>query len=130
MSEPSTVSGPEGRTAAERYRDVTAGIADAVAAQRRTDEEEATALARRLALLDARMLKVGERTALTRFAVRLHWETALEALLSEPWIVLRPFPRPDRTAGPDELDRADREMAEAHTRLMSLVTRPRWGFRR
>jgi hypothetical protein len=117
-------------TPAEQYKAIIAGIEAGTTAQRATDQARAKDLAKEFAELDATMRRVGQLTALTRFAVDLHWESALEALTAEPWMVLRPFPRPDPRADPDALHRIDEEMHAAYERLMSLVHRSKWGFRR
>ncbi|MCW0212486.1 MAG: hypothetical protein OJJ54_03935 [Pseudonocardia sp.] len=116
--------------AAARYREVTAGIAAAAQGLRDADRERALQLERRLGELDDRMARVGERTAMTRFTVDLHWEAALEALWGESWMTLRPFPAPDRTADPAHLDRLDQEVASTFDVLRDLVRRRGLGFRR
>jgi hypothetical protein len=124
----STPEQPESPAAA--YRRIASGIDEAVGAVRRQDELRATRLEQALAKIDARMRRVGERAALTRFSVELHWESALEALWAEPWMTVRPFPRPDPAADPARLDRYEREVDRTYTELMDLVARRRFGFRR
>ncbi|MFR9806717.1 hypothetical protein ACL02T_31160 [Pseudonocardia sp. RS010] len=124
----STADQPESPAAA--YRRITSGIDEAVGAVRRQDELRASRLEETLARFDERMRRVGERAALTRFSVELHWESALEALWAEPWMTVRPFPRPDPRAEPGRLDRYEREVERTHTELMGLVARRRFGFRR
>ncbi|MCE3550274.1 hypothetical protein LWC33_02230 [Pseudonocardia sp. RS11V-5] len=119
---------PESPAAA--YRRIASGIEQAVGAVRRQDEQRATRLEQALARIDARMRRVGERAALTRFSVELHWESALEALWAEPWMTVRPFPRPDTEADPAQLERYEREVDRTYTELMDLVARRRFGFRR
>ncbi|MCE0765236.1 hypothetical protein LWC35_20360 [Pseudonocardia kujensis] len=124
----STPDEPESPAAA--YRRIASGIEQAVGAVRRQDEQRATRLEQALARIDARMRRVGERAALTRFSVELHWESALEALWAEPWMTVRPFPRPDAEADPAQLERYEREVDRTYTELMDLVGRRRFGFRR
>ncbi|GAA2896259.1 hypothetical protein GCM10010472_63530 [Pseudonocardia halophobica] len=124
----STPDQPESPAAA--YRRIASGIDEAVGAVRRQDELRATRLEQALAKIDARMRRVGERAALTRFSVELHWESALEALWAEPWMTVRPFPRPDPDAEPARLEGYEREVDRTYTELMDLVARRRFGFRR
>jgi len=118
------------RSPAAAYKEVTAGIAAAAAELRERDATRVAELENALGRLDERMRRVGERTALTRFAVDLHWESVLEAMWSEPWMRVRPFPKPDPDADPAALDTHDRALHDAYVELMSLITRRRFGFRR
>ncbi|GAA1875402.1 hypothetical protein GCM10009836_65880 [Pseudonocardia ailaonensis] len=120
----------EQRSAAEAYKTVTSEISAAVEALRDKDEIEAAKLEHSLARLDDRMRRVGERTALTRFAVDLHWESVLEAMWSEPWMRIRSAPKPDPEADPAKLDQYDRDLGTTYESLMQLITRRRFGFRR
>jgi hypothetical protein len=45
-------------------------------------------------------------------------------------MTLRPFPAPDRTADPAQLDRLDREVASTFDTLRDLVRRRTFGLRR
>jgi muconolactone delta-isomerase len=128
--DPAPAHGAERDDAAARYREVTAGIAAAVEELRAKDRERALTLERRLGELDDVMARAGERTALTRFTVDLHWEAALEALWGESWMTLRTFPAPDEAADPNELDALDRQVASTFDALRDLVRRRGFGLRR
>ncbi|GAA4549308.1 hypothetical protein [Pseudonocardia xishanensis] len=117
-------------TAADDYRAEIRKITAVAEELRAQDEVRAAALERQLAVLDDRMGRVGERVAMSELAVRTHWETALDALWSEPWMTVPRFPRPDPEADPARLTRYEQEMYEAHAALMALVHRTRFGFRR
>jgi hypothetical protein len=119
---------------ADRYKAITAEITGAVEAVRERDRARAAELTRVLAELDDAMTRVGDRVALSRLAVELHWEAALEALWSESWMTLRPMPSPEptppgsgRRASLDELDEA---VAARFAELSDAVHRRRLGLRR
>lgn len=123
-------SGEQPDSPAAAYRRIASGIDEAVGAVRRQDELRAARLEQALARIDARMRRVGERAALTRFVVDLHWESALETLWAEPWMTVRPFPRPDPDADPGRLESYEREVDRTYSELIDLVARRRFGLRR
>jgi hypothetical protein len=112
-------------SAARRYKEIVAGVTAAAESLRELDRARAAVLARQLAERDAEMLRAGERAALTRLGIELHWEAALEALWVESWMKLRPRPGPDPSADPADLDALDAEVEEAAARLHDAVRR-RW----
>lgn len=117
-----------GESAAAAYRRITAEIGSVMGALREQDERRARVLEQRLGELDARMRQVGERAALTRFAVELQWEIALDELWGESWMTLRPYPQPDPHAEAANLDALDQEVER---RLAALQAELRWNpFRR
>jgi hypothetical protein len=111
--------------AARSYKEIVAEVSAAAEALREKDKARAAALIRQLVDRDAEMIRAGERAALTRFGVELHWEAALEALWVESWMKLRPRPGPDPSADPAEIDAYDVELEEAAARLQAAVRR-RW----
>jgi hypothetical protein len=117
-------------TAARRYKDVIAGLTAAADELRERNRERAAALARRLVELDDAMAGAGDRAALTRLGVDLHWEAALEALWAERWMTLRPRPAPDPLADPAELDGLDAAVAQRTAELLAAVRRRRFGLGR
>ncbi|MGI9001081.1 MAG: hypothetical protein ACR2GH_05385 [Pseudonocardia sp.] len=120
-------------TAAREYKDVTAGLTAAADALRERDRECAAALSRRLAQIEDDMLRTGERAALTRFGVELHWEAALDVLWVESWMELRPRPGPDPHVDPADLaDLAalDVEVEQRAAELQEAVRRRRFGLPR
>lgn len=116
--------------AGRAYKEVIAGITAAADALREHDRERAAALSRQLVRLEDDMLRAGERAALTRLGVELHWESALEALWVESWMKLRPRPGPDPRADPADLDALDAEVEECSAELRDAVRRRRLGFPR
>jgi uncharacterized membrane protein YccC len=116
-------------SAAREYKDVLAGLTAAADELRERDRERATALARRLVELDEAMARAGDRAAVTRFVVALHWEAALEALWAESWLTLRPQPAPDPAADPADLDALDAAVGERSAELQEAVRRRRLGLR-
>ncbi|WP_219413083.1 hypothetical protein [Pseudonocardia nigra] len=117
-------------TAGREYKEVVAGIAAAAEALRERDRERAAELARELAGLSDEMHRAGERAALTRMAVELHWEAALDALWTESWLKLRPRPGPDPRADTGRLAELDAEVERAAAELQEAVRRRRFGLRR
>ena len=116
-------------SAAREYKEVIAGITAAAEALRVRDRERAAELARELVGLADAMQGAGERAALTRLGVELHWEAALEALWVESWMKLRPRPGPDPRADPADLDALDVEVEERAAALQEAVRR-RFGLPR
>jgi hypothetical protein len=110
-------------TAAREYKEVVAGITAAAEALRERDRERAAALARELVGLADDMYGAGERAALSRLGVQLHWEAALEALWVESWMKLRPRPGPDPRADPADLDALDAEVEARAAELQEAVRR-------
>lgn len=123
MTEPRTGS------AAREYKQIIAGITAAADALRARDREKAVELTRTLVRLGEQMERAGERAALTRLAVELHWEAALEALWVESWMTLRRRPDPDPGADPARLDQYDAEVELRSAHLQEAVRR-RFGLPR
>lgn len=117
-------------SAAREYKDVLAGLTAAANELRERDRERVTALSRRLMEMDEAMARAGERAALTRLGVALHWEAALEALWAESWMTLRPLPAPDLDSDPTDLDACDTAVAERAADLHEVLRRRRFGLRR
>ena len=115
-------------SAAREYKEVVAGITAAAGALHERDRGRATDLARERLRLHGEMLGAGERAALTRFAVELHWEAALEALWMESWMRLRPRPGPDPDTDGADLDLLDAELERRSADLIDAVRRRRFGL--
>lgn len=110
-------------TAAADYRAVIARL-DAVAdGLRERDAERVVALRAALVDLDRAVEAADARAALTRFAVDLHWEAALEVLWPEQWLKLRPKPGPDPRAAAADIESLDNAVAEATDALLAAVRR-------
>jgi hypothetical protein len=114
---------------ARHYRDVIGELTAAADALRDRDRARAAALSRELVDLDAAMVRAAERAALSRLALQLRWEVVLDALWTEQWMTLKPYPRPDRTADPARLDALDRE-ADLVANEVLAAARHRFPFLR
>jgi hypothetical protein len=123
------VTEPRTGSAAREYKQIIAGITAAADALRARDREKAVELTRTLVRLGEQMERAGERAALTRLAVELHWEAALEALWVESWMTLRRRPDPDPDADPARLDQYDAEVELRSAQLQEAVRR-RFGLGR
>lgn len=126
----SATSNTSPTSAARRYQEILEGLSAAAADVERRDRERAAELTRKLVELDAAMARAHERAALSRLAVQLRWEAALEALWTESWLTLRPWPEPDLTADPARLDELDAAADRATTELLDAVRRRVLGLRR
>lgn len=115
--------------AARRYKEVIGELTAVADELRAHDEEQATALRRRLVDLDVAMVRAEERAAMSRFALELRWEAVLEALWPELWMTLKPRPRPAADADPDRLDALDDELDLAAAEVLA-ATRRRLPFLR
>jgi len=116
--------------AAREYKDVIGELTAAADALRARDNDRADALRSRLVELDAAMLRAADRAARSRAAVAQHWEAVLEALWDEQWMTLRPYPRPDPDADPEQLDALDIAADRAALAVLAAVRqRPTFGFR-
>lgn len=122
MSEPTS--------AAQRYKDIVAGLDDAARAVRDRDRERARELGPLAAQSADELVRSGNRAALTRAGVELRWEAVVEALWAERWFLLRPPPQPDRRAHPDHVDVLDRKVEEAYDALLAAIRRRRLSLRR
>ncbi|GAA1241446.1 hypothetical protein GCM10009609_01200 [Pseudonocardia aurantiaca] len=130
MTDAPYYSAPRDYTAAREYKEIIAGITAAANALQERDRERATRLNRELVGLEEDMVRAVERAALTRVAVELHWEAALEALWVESWMTLRRRPEPDPSADPADLERYDAEVELRAAELQEAVRRRRFGLPR
>ena len=112
--------------AAQRYKDVVAGLSSAADELRERDRQRAKELERRLVDLDLAMGRAGERAALSLFAAEMAWENALDELWQESWMTLRPRPRPDSDTDPTRLAELDGEVEQASAGLRDAARRWFW----
>lgn len=124
-------------TAAREYKKIMSGITAAADQLREHDRRRAAELTRELVDRDDAMARIGERAALTRLGVELHWEAALEVLWGESWMTLRPMPTTDQpgtaavpSARDVDLDALDAVVAQRFAELAEAVRRRRLGIRR
>ncbi len=121
MSEPTS--------AAQRYKQIVAGLDDAAHAVAERDRARAGELGPLAGQTHDELVRSGDRAALTRAGVELRWEAVVEALWAERWFLLRPPPEPNREAHPDHLDFLDRKVETAYDALLA-ATRRRMNWRR
>ncbi len=115
-------------TAGRRYKEITASMTDAVDGRLAADAALSAQLEERVAELDERMIKVGERVGLTRLAIALRWESVLDVLSQEEWMRLRPMPEPDPSAAAArDLDAWDDAVDGCYEALLAALQRPRFG---
>lgn len=117
-------------SAAREYKDVLVGLTAAAEELRDRDRVRVDALVRRLEELAQALEQVGERAALTRFAVDMQWEAVLEVLWSASRIAMRPPPPPDPCADPANLDALNDAVADRGAELHEILRRRRFGLRR
>jgi len=91
---------PDSRSAAERYKEIIGGAAEAIATMRARDEARVAELAAKLAESQDRMADAIERQKVVRLGAALHWESAVEVLWDERWMSMSPMPKPDERVPP------------------------------
>jgi hypothetical protein len=111
--------------AAQRYKDVVAGLSAAADGLRERDRQRVAELARRLVDLDAEMARTGDRATLSLVGAEMAWENALDALWQESWMTLRRRPAADPSAA-TRLDDLDLEVEQAAAELHDAVRRRFW----
>ena len=119
----------EPTSAAQRYKQIVAGLDDAAHAVAERDRRRARELAPLAGQSHDELVRSGDRAALTRAGVELRWEAVVEALWAERWFLLRPPPEPNRDAHPDHLDCLDRA-SRRRTTHCSPRSAARLSFRR
>lgn len=97
-----------GGDAVRRYREVVAGLAEAVGELRERDAARAEELRRELRERERALHAAADTVTLSRGMHELRWESALRVLWAteQPG---RPRPRPDPRADPDRADALERE---------------------
>lgn len=114
----------------DAYKALVAELDDAAEQLRATDRDRAEELTRELGERDAALAASAQRAALTRLAVALRWEAAVQSLWGEHWFVLRPEPIPEPGSRPEHLDRLDHAVDEALENLRAEIRRRRLSLRR
>lgn len=123
------MSEPE-RDVVRAYKDVIGELTAATEALRERDRQRAVALERRLAELAKVAADAEREAALARFGAELQWESVLDALWEESWMLLRPRPRPDPDADPADLDAHYLATVRAADELRAAVRRRTFGLGR
>lgn len=112
------------------YKEVIGELTAATEALRERDRQQAVVLERRLADLAKVAADAEGRAALVRFGAELQWESVLDALWEESWMLLRPHPRPDPDADPADLDTHYLDTVRAADELRAAVRRRTFGLGR
>ena len=123
------MSEPE-RDVVRAYKDVIGELTAATEALRERDRQRAVALERRLVELAKVAADAEQEAALARFGAELQWESVLDALWEESWMLLRPRPRPDPDADPADLDAHYIATVRAADELRAAVRRRTFGLGR
>ena len=107
---------------ARAYRDVIAKVTRGLDNRATRNAARIEQLESRVAELDAALRQAGDRHVLTRIGAELAWEDALDVLWNQPWITMRPFPRPSPWAKASELAAHTLAMRERAAELRAAVT--------
>jgi hypothetical protein len=110
--------------AARRYKELADVNTDAVRRMRERDREVSDELRHTLAHADKALAEAVARERLSRLSVRLHWESAAEALWAERWLQVgqQPDPiEPPMTITPDAADAADAEVGRTYDALREAL---------
>lgn len=110
--------------AARRYKELADLNTDAVQRMRERDREVSEELRRTLGDVDKALAEAVARERVSRLSVRLHWESAAEALWAERWLQIGQQPEPiepPRTVTPDAADAADAEVGRTYDALRDAL---------
>ncbi|MCP2262039.1 hypothetical protein LX15_005771 [Streptoalloteichus tenebrarius] len=96
-------------SAAARYKEITARVAELVERQRQRDRERAAELDRAAVRARQELAEAGEREHIVRVIAEAQWEAAVEALWEQRWMTIQPLPAledlaPQRAADVAALD--------------------------
>jgi hypothetical protein len=109
--------------AARRYKELAERNTEAVRRMRERDRAVAEQLRATLADADKALAEATARERVSRVGVRLHWESAAEALWAERWLQVGPQPDP-LVPGPGvdgTADAADAEVGRAYDALRDAL---------
>lgn len=121
------MSGGPRADAAQRYRDVISALTAGFDGDATRNQDRVAALKQRSTELGRELEAASEQHVVARVGNLLAWEDALEILWVESWMVMRPFPKPDKLAKgdpPELVTQVEARVAE----LRALVQRR--GLRR
>ncbi|HEY1572215.1 MAG TPA: hypothetical protein VGG05_12790 [Pseudonocardiaceae bacterium] len=110
--------------AARRYKDLADLNTDAVRRMREHDRAVSEELRKTLADADKALAEAVARERVSRLSVRLHWESAAEALWAERWLQIGDEPEPvapPSTVTPDAADAADAEVGRTYDALRDAL---------
>jgi hypothetical protein len=110
--------------AARRYKELADLNTDAVRRMRERDREVSEQLRRTLADADQALAEAVARERVSRLSVRLHWESAAEALWAERWLQIGQQPEPiepPATITPEAADQADADVGRTYDALRDAL---------
>ncbi|HEX5119238.1 MAG TPA: hypothetical protein VFW65_28955 [Pseudonocardiaceae bacterium] len=110
--------------AARRYKDLADLNTDAVRRMREHDRAVSEELRKTLADADKALAEAVARERVSRLSVRLHWESAAEALWAERWLRIGDEPEPiapPSTVTPAAADAADAEVGRTYDALRDAL---------
>ncbi|HEX4722491.1 MAG TPA: hypothetical protein VH333_08255 [Pseudonocardiaceae bacterium] len=114
-----------GGDAVRRYKELADLNTDAVLRMREHDRTVADELRARLAEVDRLLAEATARERVARMAVRLHWESAVEALWNEKWLRVGPQPGPTTPPPPGlSASMADAEVGRTYEALKEALRKP------
>jgi hypothetical protein len=109
--------------AAARYKEIAGRNTDAVRRMRERDRAVAEELRAKLGDAERALAEATAREQVSRVGVRLHWESATEALWAERWLQVgpQPNPAPPPPGSPLTADRADAEVGRTYDVLREAL---------
>jgi hypothetical protein len=111
--------------AVRRYKELAGFNTEAVRRMRDRNRALAEQLRRRLDEVDRALADASERERMARMSVRLHWESAVEALWSERWLAEVPAqPEPTEPAPGLDTLAADAAVDRTYEALREALRKP------
>jgi hypothetical protein len=109
--------------AARRYKELAGRNTEAVRRMRERDRAVAEELRARLSDMEKALAEATARERVSRVGVRLHWESASEALWAERWLQVgpQPDPVPPPPGSPVTADMADAEVGRTYDVLRDAL---------
>lgn len=113
-----------GGDAVRRYKELADLNTESVLRMREHNRTVADELRTRLAEVDKLLAEATERERVARMAVRLHWESAVEALWNERWLQVGPQPEPTAPPPGVAASVADAEVGRTYEALKEALRKP------
>ncbi|HKN99188.1 MAG TPA: hypothetical protein VJX10_18855 [Pseudonocardiaceae bacterium] len=110
--------------AVRRYKELAGINTEAVRRMRERDRAVSEELRRTLGDADKALAEAVARERVSRLSVRLHWESAAEALWAERWLQIGQQPEPiapPSTVTPDAADQADADVGRTYDALREAL---------
>jgi hypothetical protein len=108
--------------AAARYKEIAGRNTEAVRRMRERDKAVAEELRAKLGDAEKALAEATAREQVSRVGVRLHWESATEALWAERWLQVGPQPNPMPPPGSAlTADKADAEVGRTYDVLRDAL---------